>query len=196
MRKVLKYGLLLVPAVLALYVLAPIGDRCSGLAHALGALVLAAGYALIFLVITVLDVSRLLAGRKGYDLIPLIITCVFIGAFWSLPAWGDEKPWTRQVFSGQADVGDARSASLRLYANGTFSAQTAYADWSCTYTGRYEWENGTLTLLREDLPSLTDSAFTNMYRFAQSDSTWLPFAPGFASIRSDREPNGATGVRR
>ena len=185
MNRVLKYGLLILPAALSAYVIAPYGDRCSGLAHVLGWLVLVAIYAIIFLVVAGVDIYQYVKFKRRFDVVPFILTCVggvITLAFWKLE---DTKPWTDEVFTGRIEVGDLRGAGLTLYANGTFDAFSAYVDWACTYTGHYEWKGDKLTLLREDLPGLTDSVFTVNYRLAP-DSTLVPIENGFKPISISR----------
>jgi len=177
--RVVKYLMLIVPAILVLYVDAPYGDRCSGLAHALAWLVLVGVYAFIFLVLTTIDLYFLFSIKKSFDLGPLIITCVagILGiTFWESR---DAKPWTEKVYVGRVEETYTRDATLLLYADGSFDAQTAYADWSCTYVGPYEWRHDTLSLLRSDLTSLTDSAFTINYLLSLPDSSLLPLEVGF-----------------
>ncbi len=183
MRRAFKYSLLILLVALSAYVIAPYGDRCSGLAHVLGWLVLVAVYAIVFLVVSGVDLYQYVKFKRRFDFVPLMITgvgAVITWAFWKLE---DKKPWTDEVFRGRVEVGDLRGAGLTLYANGTFDAFSAYVDWACTYTGRFEWKGDTLALLRDDLPTLTDSVFTINYRLVLSDSTLVPVENGFEPIR-------------
>ena len=180
--RIIKYLLLIVPASLALYVIAPYGDRCNGLAHALAWVLLAGVYAIVFLIQIGIDLYSFFAAKKRFDLVPLIITCIagiLCTTFWEAK---NTKPWTEKVFEGRAEVGLTRDAVLVLYSNNSFDAFTAYADWSCTYVGTYEWQLDTLRLLRSDLTIVTDSAFTTAYRLSLPDSALVPIENGFKPI--------------
>ena len=180
--RTIKYLLLIIPALLALYVIAPYGDRCNGLAHALAWVLLAGVYAIIFLIQTGIDLYSFFATKKRFDLVPLIITCIagiLCTTFWEAK---DTKPWTEVAHSGRVEVGDTRDAGLTLYANGTFDAFTAYADWACTNVGKYEWHRDTLLLLRADLVTVTDSVFTTRYHLTLPDSALVPVENGFKPI--------------
>lgn len=180
--RIAKYLLLIVPALLALYVIAPYGDRCSGLAHALAWLGLTGVYAIIFFIQTGIDLYSLVVAKKRFDFVPLIITCIagtLCTTFWEAK---NMKPWTTVTLKGRLEAGDNRDAALTLYANGTFDAFTAYADWSCTNVGVYEWRRDTLVLLRSDLVGVTDSVFTSEYRLMLPDSSLVPVEDGFKPI--------------
>jgi hypothetical protein len=182
MIRALKYLLLIAPSALSIYVIAPFGDRCSGLAHVIGWFVLVGVFMAVLLIETCIDLYRLIKLKKPYDLIPIVIagaTALLTITMFKLETW---KPWTNEVFKGQVKVGDLQSAGLTLYANGTFDAYSAFVDFSCNYEGRYELSNDTLTLLREDLPELTNGVFTTRYYLQLPDSTFSPVEGGFEPI--------------
>lgn len=180
--RLIKYLLLIVPAALALYVIAPYGDRCSGLAHVLAWMILAGMYVIIFLAQTSTGLYFRFSIKKRFDVVPLIITC--IAGILCITFWRSEnlKPWTEVAFKGRAEVGGTRYATLTLYTNGSFDANSAYADWSCTYVGTYEWKHDTLWLSRSDITSLTDSAFTTIYRLTLPDNALVPIEDSFKPI--------------
>lgn len=182
MIRALKYLLLIVPAGLSAYVIAPFGDRCSGLAHIIGWFMLVGVFFAVLLIETGVDLYRFIKLKKRYDFVPLIIagaTAFLTIAMFKLETW---KPWTSEVFKGEVEVGDLRSAGLTLYANGTFNAYSAFVDYSCNYEGRYELTGDTLMLLREDLPDLTNRVFTTQYLLQLPDSSFSPVSGGFKPI--------------
>lgn len=182
MRRALKYVLLIVPAFLASFIMAPYGDRCSGLAHAIAWMLIVCLYGIIFLTITAIDLYRTWRLGQRFDFVPIILTCV--GAVINIAFIKSEnaKPWTQKTLEGRIRAGDDRGCGLTLYKNGTFEVVNAYADWACTYAGHFEWHGDTLHLLRDDLSSATDSTFATQYYRDASDNSLAPVASGFEPI--------------
>ncbi|HRF78637.1 MAG TPA: hypothetical protein PL070_00990 [Flavobacteriales bacterium] len=174
------------PAVLSLYLIAPFGDRCSGLAHIIGWILLAGLFTVVLLVEMGVDLYKRVKLKQRFDFVPLIIAFFFATAtslIFKLETW---KPWTEEVFRGQVEVGDLRSAGLTLYANGTFNAYSAFVDYSCNYSGDYSLNGDTLSLFREDLPSVTNNVFSTRYLLRLPDSSFTSLENGFEPILKPR----------
>ncbi len=187
--RLIKYLLLFVPAVLSLYVIAPFGDRCSGLAHIIGWVIFAGLFTVALLVLTGIGLYKKFKSKERFDFIPLSIAVFLVVGtvlMFKLETW---KPWTKEVFRGQVEVGDLRSAGLTLYANGSFDAYTAYVDYSCNYGGAYKLMGDTLVLQREDLPSLSNNVFSTKYLLHLPDSTFNSIEDGFEPILKPRSIN-------
>lgn len=182
MSKAVKYGILLVSSLSALYIIAPIGDSCSGLAHVTGWMLLAMIYVVAFLGFTGIDIYRSVRHRVRFDLVPLFITCLFVVATYWVFKIEAEWPWKEEVLRGRIEVGDLRAAGLVLYTDGTFKAHTAYVDHGCTYWGGYSWRSDTLLLLRTDLAELTNGTFTTNYCHRPQDNMLMPVGENVAPI--------------
>ena len=181
--RVIKYLLLIVPALLALYVIAPYGDRCDGLAHYLLGMVLVVIYAVVLLIQTGVGLYELISNKKRFDFIPFGITFIAAIAYIGFSSSENAKPWTSMVFNGRVNYENLQDAGLRLYANGSFDAFYGHVESTCTYVGTYKWESDTLQLLRADLTRLTDSTFATTYHLQLPDSTLIPIDEGFRPIQ-------------
>ncbi|HRH38329.1 MAG TPA: hypothetical protein PK760_08295 [Flavobacteriales bacterium] len=179
----MKYLLLVIPAAFSIYLIAPFGDRCSGLVEMMEWFILAGVFLILMVIVTGIDLYRFYKLKRRYDVIPPAIALLAGAVTVFFLKLEGRKPWTNEVFRGQVEVGDLRSAGITLYANGTFDANTAYVEFSCNYRGTYTMNGDTLLLLREELPRLTDSVFTTRYLLCLPDSDFRPTEVGFVSIQ-------------
>lgn len=181
--RIAKYLLLIVPALLALYVIAPYGDRCNGLAHYLLWVLLVGIYAVVLLIQTGVDLYQLISNKRRFDFFPLCITCIAAMAYIAISPSECAKPWAAIVFDGRINYENLQDAGLTLYANGSFDAYSGHVESICTYVGTYKWQSDTLLLLRADLTRLTDSTFATTYYLRLPDSTLIPIEEGFKPIQ-------------
>ncbi|MEO8589899.1 MAG: hypothetical protein ABI432_11050 [Flavobacteriales bacterium] len=170
MKRALKYALLIVPGAMAIYIIVPIGDHCSGLARSLGWLLCV----MVYLICLAFTGSGSKSGSRS-DPVPLLITCAFVGLnYFIFSAEYGEKPWSRKVMTGWIGPEDAKRAGLALYTDGTFTAHIGYVDHGCTYTGDYTLANDTLKLLRQDISQMTHGMFAPAYRLFLPGSLLQP----------------------
>jgi hypothetical protein len=184
--QLLRNILLLALAVLALYVIAPLGDRCTGLEHIFGGLLLAGLVIVVLLVLTAIGLYKKFKSKERFDLFPLAIAIFLVVGMvlmFKLETW---KPWAQEVYRGRVEVGDLRAAGLILYTNGTFDTYSDYLDYSCHYGGSYTLMGDTLVLHRADLPSLSNNVFSTKYLLHLPDSTFNSIEDGFEPILKPR----------
>lgn len=78
--------------------------------------------------------------------------------------------------------GTAKSGTLELYENGSFTASYHRADYSCTFQGDYEINDNNLKLKRAELTELTENLFTTKYIINRNDSILISIDVGFKEI--------------
>lgn len=181
--KTAKYCILIIFSILTLYQIFPFGDYCSGLVQLILMVIFGGLFLLSFLIFTVIDIIRFKRRRKKFDYIPAFILVFFLFISYIFLTSENEKFWTKLALTGQIDVGDLRSAKIKLYQNNTFSVRVSYVDFSCIYQGKYKVENDTLTLLRKDLPELTNNLFTTKYEYSYQDHLLVPVDTTFEKIK-------------
>ena len=181
-KKIIKYLSLLIPGLLALYILLPIGDCSSGIAHGLGFVFFELIFILIFIVIIIIQIVK--AKNIKFDYIPIGIFFIQSLLLYLSFTSKDRKFWTVPVITAKIDDKNIhRSSSLTLYKNNSFNAKHRFVDFSHSYQGSYTISNDTLYLEREDLPQITEGLFTTIYLINQKDKTITPIDRNFLNLR-------------
>jgi len=182
--KAIKYGILAILGVFAVYQIFPIefGDYCVGLEKIMAFLFYCGLFSFGFLYFLLIDLILTITKKIKFDYIPCVILGVFIAVSLLFFQIENKKFWTKKTLIGYMfDSSEIIEAYLVLYENNTFSARK-YRNRCCTYQGKYSIKQDTLILKRDDLPELTDKLFCNKYLIHQIDSTLIPLENGYKII--------------
>ena len=153
----LKYLALLI-ALLALYIILPIGDYESGLTHLFG--FIAIGTLFLIFSFTVI-ITKVVQGNKKFDYSMTLITVAFLVITYS--TFAHDKFWTKPILETQVNDPNVDGFSLILYKNKSFGLRESHLEFIKVYQGDYTISKDTLRLLREDLPKLTNELIPNRY---------------------------------
>lgn len=180
-KALIKHLCFLIPGLLALYILLPIGDYSFGMAHAFGFVFFELLFLLVFIVIIVKQIAKV--KKVKFDYIPigifLLQSLLLCLSFTSK----DRKFWTVPIITAEIDSENIHGGSLTLYKNNSFNATQGFADFTHSYQGNYIISNDTLYLEREDLPQITEGLFTTIYLINQKDKTITPPEGNFLNLR-------------
>lgn len=160
-----------------LYPSIPIGDYCRGLANGVITFFLGVVLILFNVIIYIIYIFRYFKTKKTIDIIPLVLTIIFMISCFYFIKLNDKKSWTKEVYRGYINVEKEIHNSdnrLILYKNNSFAITRYHIDYSCTYQGSYELQNGYLRLKRNDLSEITKNLFFTEYKLNSIDSTFYP----------------------
>ena len=191
--KIVKYGLLALFGILAIYKVSPIriGDYCLILGNIIELLVFVGLFLFVFFIFLILDLVRNIKYKIKFDYIPCVCLVVFAGICFLSFQIENEKFWTKEILIGQVELdSDLFSAEqLILYENKTFSIKSPNILGSCTYQGKYAINQDTLILKRNNLPELTNKLFCIKYLIQQSDSVLIPIDKDYKIINFRKYEN-------
>lgn len=155
--KSLKFIAILI-ALLALYIILPIGDYESGLAHLFGFIAIST----LFLIFSfTVIITKIVQGNKKFDYTMTLFTVAFLVISYS--TFAHDKFWTKPILKAQVNDPNIDGFSLILYKNNSFGLRERYLEFIKVYQGDYTISNDTLQLLRDDLHKLTNNLITNDY---------------------------------
>ena len=184
--KGLKYIALIVFGFLFIKDYFPFGDYCSGLLSAFKFILFGGLFLLLFLILSISNIIQVIKKRVKFDYILLLIFLFFVITESLLMKLDHRKFWIKSVWEGNISFDHRpKSGVLYLYKNNTFEATHNYADFSCTYDGKYEINQDTLLLLRSTIILDTDSLFTNKYKFNKHKNKLIPFSNTFKIIEGN-----------
>lgn len=155
----LKYIAILI-ALLALYIILPIGDYQSGIAHALWFFILSVLFLILSLIVII---TKLVKRNKNFDYTMTFVTAAFLLICYFNFSSAHNKFWTKSILNAQTDSLYSREISLTLYKNNSFEICERHLEFIKVYQGDYTISNDTLYLLKEGLPKLTNNLITNKY---------------------------------
>lgn len=189
--KYITYSLLSLFGFAMVYQFIPIGDYCGGLIN--GLLFILFGGLLIISCITIyiINLWRYIKKKQSFDLVPLLLTIIFSLCGFYIIEHDNQKFWTEEVYIGHTEMiqETSKDGRLILYKNGSFAATYFYSDYSCTFQGSYDLQNGHLLLKRDDLSQVTEALFTTEYKLHAIDSIFYPILETYGVIKLSKVPD-------
>ncbi len=181
--KALQYSILVIIGILLNYQFLPFGDYCVGLFSALKFLLIGGIFAIIVVVICLINLNHRIKNRRKFDFIPVIIFSFFSLTTYLLMENDYDKFWTKTILTGKIESEHKpRSGNLKLYENGTFEISIRYVDFTCNYSGNYKIQDNFVKLERENLESETENFFTTEYRVYSKERKMKPLKKEFEEI--------------
>jgi hypothetical protein len=163
--RIIKIIVLLLSVAGELFTIILYGDvSFSGMLSAFAVLFFTCLYIISLLSISVIDVVRWKKGKATFDVVPSILTVLFIVVNLLVFHSDEGKFWTKKVLNAESvNIHPGHGGSLYLYANQSFSANQYYACSAKTYRGTYYWKSNQLHLVHKSMKGSYDCRFDSVY---------------------------------
>jgi hypothetical protein len=161
------------------------GDGFTGMADGLIFLSLSILYTLVLLVILTITGVKYLKHRSKFNLLPLFTTILVVAGLFITFIVGHSEIQAKN-YELTNNIKGSRRYTLSLKDNGKFLISKREIEWTCIFKGRYKIEGDSLTLLRNDIQTITDNNFTDVYSISKNKSELFPINKVNFSIDSSK----------